>query len=513
MKIKILLLTAYFSILATNFAAPFAVGNIVVVRVIDGNGTLTNVTAGVCLDEYTTNGTFAQTIVLPTNGVNAFTSFGAAVAEGALSSTPNGKWLCLGGYNTAVGYTNVTSSRSSQVPRVVGVMDALGNFAIAATNAVLFDTNNIRGACSDGTNNFWANGSVSGTGVGGIDYYGFKSQAITILGINSRVCKIVNGSLYYSQAGSSGGLNKFNGTPTTSATSTAFLVTGPSASSSPYGFAINTSGNIAYVADDQTSSSGGIQRWSNSGGSWSLAYKLGTGVPNEGARGLVVDWSASNPVIYASSSTVPYYSISNRVIRIVDTGAESVAVTLAVASTNSSFRGVEFVPIGNPPIILSQPASRANLTNTAATFNVSAGGELPLAFQWLKNGVSMTDVGNISGSSTAILNLTNVLYSDAANYSVIITNVYSAVTSSIATLTVLGSGGSLISSPQASKIRTGTIILGFQGVTNTQYIVQYANNLSGPWLNLSTNFPDTNGNWNIIDAGATNAKCFYRVIH
>jgi hypothetical protein len=57
-------------------------------------------------------------------------------------------------------------------------------------------------------------------------------------------------------------------------------------------------------------------------------------------------------------------------------------------------------------------------------------------YQWQKNGANLVDGGNLSGSATASLTITALSDSDAANYSVIISNTYGSVTSSVATLMV-----------------------------------------------------------------------------
>jgi len=152
---------------------------------------------------------------------------------------------------------------------------------------------------------------------------------------------LITGSLYYSTS-SGAGIYKFAGLPKSAATPSRIIATG---SGSPYGFAINPAGNIAYVADDDQSSVGGMQRWTNSAGTWSLVYTLGTGIANTGARGLAVDWSGASPVLYASTSENSIYgNPGNRLIRIVDSGAGSAAATFATAAMNASFRGVAFAP-------------------------------------------------------------------------------------------------------------------------------------------------------------------------
>jgi hypothetical protein len=62
---------------------------------------------------------------------------------------------------------------------------------------------------------------------------------------------------------------------------------------------------------------------------------------------------------------------------------------------------------------------------------VGATGTAPLAYQWRFNGAP------ISGQTSGALPLTNTLYANAGNYDVIVTNGYGAITSSVATLTVV----------------------------------------------------------------------------
>jgi autotransporter-associated beta strand protein len=85
--------------------------------------------------------------------------------------------------------------------------------------------------------------------------------------------------------------------------------------------------------------------------------------------------------------------------------------------------------------ILSQPQSLTVSTGFPAWFSVSVSGTPPLFFQWQKDGTNLTDGGNISGSTTATLELNPTTTNDAGNYRVIITNACGKiVTSSNATL-------------------------------------------------------------------------------
>ena len=84
---------------------------------------------------------------------------------------------------------------------------------------------------------------------------------------------------------------------------------------------------------------------------------------------------------------------------------------------------------GAPPYIVRQPASQPIVAGTTVIFSVMASGTGPLAYQWQLNGT------NISGATGTAYAKANVQASDAGNYQVVITNLYGAVTSSVAVMT------------------------------------------------------------------------------
>lgn len=89
------------------------------------------------------------------------------------------------------------------------------------------------------------------------------------------------------------------------------------------------------------------------------------------------------------------------------------------------------------PAITQQPVSRTNGATTTASFSVDAAGTPPMAFQWVKSGVPLTDGGKVSGANTPVLTLTNVLNEESGDLSLIISNNYGCVTSTVAALTVV----------------------------------------------------------------------------
>ena len=404
----------------------FTTGNLAIVRMGDGSASLTSAGTPVFVDEYTPAGVLAQTIPLPANGSSAFVNSGTASSEGALMRSPDGSLLCFAGYNAAAGTASIASTTAAAVPRAAGTLDAGGTFALAASTGTQYGGNNVRSAATDGTNNFWGAGNNSGT-----YYLGTASAAATVQSTlaNTRVINIFNGNLYFTSAAGGGlGLYSLSGLPTTASPviTNIQMISG----SSPYGFAINAAGTLAYIADDSAvASGGGLQKWVNSAGAWSLAYTLTNA--GTGSRGLTADFSGANPVLYTTTTE----SSTNRLVVITDTGSNSPATTLATAPSNTVFRGVAFTP-QSAPIITTQPQNASECSGSTAAFASAAQGAATLAPQWqlsTDNGASFSD---INGATSPGYSFTATNSDNGKQFQVIYRNTYGAVTSSVAVLTV-----------------------------------------------------------------------------
>lgn len=108
---------------------------------------------------------------------------------------------------------------------------------------------------------------------------------------------------------------------------------------------------------------------------------------------------------------------------------------------------VSFVPDGpTPPVIVSQPRNQAAVPGGTAVFNVGVQGSTPLAYQW------QSSCGPLPGATDAALTLPNVTSNlSGCTYWVEVTNLYGAVTSTVATLTV-GFSGSLCEAVEACEL-------------------------------------------------------------
>mgnify|MGYP001549026408 CR=1 FL=1 len=331
--------------ISAALSAPITPGNFVLSRVSSTAALNGNATA-VFLDEYTPSGTFVQSIAVPTtaSGANlALTMSGSATSEGGLTISPDGRYVTFGGYNAAVGTSGIAATTSATVNRVVGRLDlstGLVDTTTAFTDA--FSGGNIRSAVTDGTN-VWAVGSNTGVRATTFGAAGTSTSISTTL-TNMRRIEIFNGQLYVSSAsGTFQGVSTVGtGTPTTSGQTTTLLSGFPTASGpGPYDFWF-ADANTVYVADDRTSAAGGIQKWTQSGGTWSLAYTMNTSLTSNALRGLTGTVTGGVASLYAVSG-------DNKFVTVTDTGASSTFLTLVTGASNNAFRGLEFAALAAVP--------------------------------------------------------------------------------------------------------------------------------------------------------------------
>ncbi len=137
-----------------------------------------------------------------------------------------------------------------------------------------------------------------------------------------------------------------------------------------------------------------------------------------------------------SGATAP--SLSFQSVQPANAGAHQVVVSNNEGSVTSQ---VATLTVSYPPVITTQPASQSAKVTTNVSFNVSVTGTPPFSYRWLFNGNPLTDGGQVAGSTTSNLLLGYVLAGNAGDYSVIVTNLSGAITSSPAALTVNWSGG------------------------------------------------------------------------
>ena len=140
------------------------------------------------------------------------------------------------------------------------------------------------------------------------------------------------------------------------------------------------------------------------------------------SSGLPLSYSSSTPAVATlSGSTVTLTGIGSTTITATQAGDATFLPAIEVSRT---------LLVGVAPSVTSPPAGLTVNATSNASFSVAADGTQPLSFQWRRDGVDVTDATN------ATLTLSNVQTNLAGSYSVVITNLYGSVTSSVAALTV-----------------------------------------------------------------------------
>ena len=113
------------------------------------------------------------------------------------------------------------------------------------------------------------------------------------------------------------------------------------------------------------------------------------------------------------------------------TAASAGNYTLVVNSSYGSVTSlVATLTVLLPPSIIIPPASQTIGLGSNATFGVTVTGTEPMAYQWQFNST------NLPNQTSQLLNLTNVQWSNAGNYQVVITNNYGSITSAVGTMIV-----------------------------------------------------------------------------
>jgi Immunoglobulin I-set domain len=124
---------------------------------------------------------------------------------------------------------------------------------------------------------------------------------------------------------------------------------------------------------------------------------------------------------------------------------------------------------GIGPFINIPPASQTNYTGASASFTVAAGGTTPLFYFWQKNNQPLADGGNISGSVSAALTVTNLAPTDSGNYSVVVSNAFGTVSTGagLTVYTRLVQNGGFESGDISGWTASDEILLGLDAIISS----------------------------------------------
>jgi hypothetical protein len=127
---------------------------------------------------------------------------------------------------------------------------------------------------------------------------------------------------------------------------------------------------------------------------------------------------------------------------------------------------------------------------------------IPLGYQW-----SFNQTNAFLTEPNALLTLTNAQLADSGVYSVVVTNAYGSVTSSLANLTVYLTAAAVLNGPVALAGNQVQFTIG--GVAGFKYAVEASTNLAD-WVRVVTNTSP----FVFVDAQAGNyGQRFYRAVY
>ncbi|MES3101643.1 Calx-beta domain-containing protein [Sphingomonas faeni] len=373
----------------------FTAGNIVIYRVGAGATALSNATAAVFLDEYTSTGILVQSIALPTADTSVggianqtLTAIGNSALEGLLTRSVDGRFLMLTGYDTAVATTNA-AALAAATGRVVGRVGVDG--LVDTSTSLAIGSGNIRGIASDNGASFYVSTSTTG-----VSYGSFGTSAVTQLNtsatgpVNVRGLGIHDGQLYESSMSGAFRISTVGtGEPTTAGQTITTIASdgsasSPSATASAPGaffFADLTAAvdgvDTLYVADSRTG--GGLFKYSLVGGLWTANGSI----DDSGLTGLTGSISGSTVTLFGTTgAALDLFSDATGYNGILTGGS----TRLATAATNTAFRGVAFAPQAAPAatetIALQTNAvsqAEGNGTDSVYTFTLTRTGSTAAA--------------------------------------------------------------------------------------------------------------------------------------
>lgn len=400
---------------------------------------------------------------------------------GGISRTTDRQFLALEGYTGTMALTPPATKPSADptVHRGIVTLDAFTNaISVYSDLANWFgmppgvSQNNPTGIASTDGTNFWGTGNVTGTSTeaSGVLFYNADLNTGLPLEIENYIqaaaeARIIGGTLYVVVPGS--GVYNFtdpnppyeviplpgdpNSNPALQGVATNNFISWGGKFANIANFDMNPAGTIAYGADQTY----GIVKLTNNAGAWVQApyYYSATNIgtlsqpsANQGTFGICVDFSGTNPVVYATTmelgTTIPGNKQGNpnqnRLISIIDNGnpgTNLVAVTLATATTtNETFRGIDFTP-DLRPLITTEPANVSNTNHGNATFALAVSSVYALNYQWLQATPSATNyLVSATNASLTLSNLSITLNGDV--YQCVVSNLYGVVTSTPAILSV-----------------------------------------------------------------------------
>lgn len=218
------------------------------------------------------------------------------------------------------------------------------------------------------------------------------------------------------------------------------------------------------------------------------------------SQNLTVTNGGTNALHWTVTKSGTWLDISTTGGTLIPGGSTTVAVNLNLMASNLtvgtyygslwftnldtqlSFERDYSLAVLSPPGIIAQPTDDAVLDGDTATFTIQATGSVPLYYQWKRDGTNLADGGDFTGTTTTNLTVSNVSAADVGTYSVVITNLGGAVTSSNAVLSIMDSEPVITVQPTDQNAEVGTTaVFTVAAIGSKPFYYQWSyNDSSGP---------------------------------
>jgi hypothetical protein len=211
-------------------------------------------------------------------------------------------------------------------------------------------------------------------------------------------------------------------------------------------------------------------------------------------------------IIYSNSAVNAALTLNN--VSSANAGNYTVVVTNFWGSVTSSPVTMSVGGSASSPVITTNPpATLSLLAGQNSVISVAVSGTPPFSYQWRDGGANLTNGGVYGGVFTNTLTLTAVATTNSGNYSVAITNVAGAITSSVTALNI-------VLPPQLTTAAGGPGNFQFNAntITDLNYVVLMATNLTASlWIPVLTNNTGSVGTINYQTNTAGGPIQFYRL--
>ena len=184
-----------------------------------------------------------------------------------------------------------------------------------------------------------------------------------------------------------------------------------------------------------------------------------------------------------------------------DNGGYFIVASNAYGAVTSSIASLTVVL---PVVITQSPARQTNAAGSIFALTIAADGSAPFGYRWYFGSTLLTNNTRVSGASAATLSISNAALSDTGNYFAVVTNLLSAATSSVATVTVL-TPPSVTTQPQGRSTPLG-LTNSFSAVGSGAVPLRYQWRLNG------TDIPGATNNSYFIAATTTNDLGIYQFV-